>query len=272
MAFFDQFPKTTYQYQNDGVPTQIIDLFRYVKIDEDFLDDVSVYQFYQVKNGERPDTVSYKLYGTSEYYWTFFIANTHLKDGLSAWPLSPDQFEDYMNDEYGGVVIDTEPTVVLTGDGLVSEYRNSVAGRFQVNELVTGMISGATGYVKEKNAQMGQLILRDVTGTFVSGEFIRGATTLDEITSSVVYNHRDAPHHFETDDGTVLYMAKYINESNGDYSTGINVQPGTRPQDLTAISYFQYETQLNDERGNIRVVRPNVIYKFAQRFRELLNA
>ena len=63
MAFFRQFPKVGYDFQQNGVITNIIDIFRSVKVDTVFLDDMSTYQYYQVRNGERPDIVSTILYG-----------------------------------------------------------------------------------------------------------------------------------------------------------------------------------------------------------------
>jgi hypothetical protein len=52
-------------------------------------------------DGERPDTVSYHLYGTTNFYWTFFILNNELRAGLnSAWPLSSQQLEKMLEREY----------------------------------------------------------------------------------------------------------------------------------------------------------------------------
>ena len=41
---------------------------------------------------------------------------------------------------------------------------------------------------------------------------------------------------------------------------------------LTAVSNYAYELDLNEKRANIRVVRAEEIYRFAQRFKQLLNA
>ena len=87
MAFFRQFPKTEFDYLGNGVITRITDIFRFVKADNIFLDDMSTYQYFQIVNGDRPDIVSVSLYGTPEYYWTFFIINEHLKTGLAGWPM-----------------------------------------------------------------------------------------------------------------------------------------------------------------------------------------
>lgn len=270
MAFFRQFPKTGYDFQSNGVITKVIDIFRTVKADSIFLDDMSTYQYYEVKRGERPDVVSNVLYGTPEYYWTFFIINEHLKTGLSGWPMGTAEFEDYIRLEYSGTVIDTEPAVVKTPDGTISGYANSLAGRFTIGETITGATSLATGILKEKNLPMSQLILGSVSGNFrggINAETISGSTSGSTVVTSQVYVHRDAPHHYEDSNGLEIYNSRFIDED----LTAAGVRPEAADFSLTPVSYYEYELQLNEERGNIRVVRPNVIYQFAQVFGKLIN-
>ena len=277
MSFFRQFPKIQYDFQNNGIDTRIIDIFRFVKADDRYLDDLSTYAFYQIQNGDRPDIVSNLLYGTPDYYWTFFVINEQLKTGLSGWPMSPEQFEDYMTTEYDGIVIETYPVIIRDGDGRIEEHRNSFAERFQLNETVTGILSGATGIVKAIDVQKSQLILRDVDGVFQENELVRGNTTLDEVTSYRVWDYRDAPHHYEDDDGNTIYSAlhideQYIYDANNVLVTASNpIQTGTSDSEVNIITNLEYETQLNDERANIRVIRPKLIYDFAKNYRDLIN-
>jgi len=65
-------------------------------------DDASTYTYYTIKNGDRPDVVSYNLYGDVQYYWTFFILNESLRAGLNgAWPLSYYALDKMIESEYG---------------------------------------------------------------------------------------------------------------------------------------------------------------------------
>lgn len=277
MSFFRQFPKTQYDFQDNGIDTRIIDIFRFVKADDRYLDDLSTYSFYQIQNGDRPDIVSNLLYGTPDYYWTFFVINEQLKTGLSGWPMSTEQFEDYMTTEYDGIVIETYPNIIRDGDGIITEHRNSLAERFQLNETVTGTISGATGIVKAIDVQKCQLVLRDVDGVFQETELVRGNTTLDEVTSYRVWDYRDAPHHYEDDEGNILYNALHIDEqkiynANNVLVTSSNpIQVGTSDSEVNIITNLEYETQLNEERANIRVIRSKLIYDFAKNYRDLIN-
>lgn len=256
MSFFRQFPKTVYDFQDNGIDTKIVDLFRFVKVNDAYLDDMSLYTYYQISNGERPDIVSNRLYGTPEYYWTFFVVNEQLKTGLSGWPMSSAEFDAYLDEEYSGTVIETWP---------YKNYQNASIGTYTLGEEVHGSVSGASGYVVSKDVQMSQLLLRDVGGTFLTdgNETLFGETSQSNVGIAKVYLHRDAPHHYEDSDGNIVYNQLFINES------ATHEDP---VQSLNAITNYEYEMQLNDERSNLRIVRPEAVYNFAKKFRELINA
>lgn len=101
MSFFNQFPTT-----NLGVGDEIkkvVDIFRHVDVNDILSDQVSAYQYYDVKDGERPDNVSQRLYGTPDYYWTFFILNETLKNGIDDWPKSDFTIENEFQQEYDDI-------------------------------------------------------------------------------------------------------------------------------------------------------------------------
>jgi len=133
MSFFKQFPNIPYDFDRNGIFQNVVNIYRHVRPLKAFADELNTYTFYQVKNGERPDLVSYRLYGTTEYYWTFFIINDFLHDGLAAWPMSQEKLHDYMAEEYEGVVITTKPSPGDSGDAGVAFglSPNSIAGRLK---------------------------------------------------------------------------------------------------------------------------------------------
>ena len=102
MSFFRQFPLTTYDLEKTGTLTQITDLFRNVTSPQIKLDPTIAYTDYRIVNGARPDVVSQLLYGDPDYYWTFFIINDKLKSGHTTWPMSDNQMEAYLTQEYDG--------------------------------------------------------------------------------------------------------------------------------------------------------------------------
>jgi hypothetical protein len=101
MAFFKQFPIIKHDTAADGIINDVVDMYRHVDVNDVLIDDASTYTYYEIKNGERPDTVSSRLYGTPDYYWTFFVANDTLKSGLNSWPMEYNQFREWIDQEYG---------------------------------------------------------------------------------------------------------------------------------------------------------------------------
>ena len=101
MSFFKQFPKTLIDINEDGAAQRITDIFKYVDV-ADEKDDLFAYQYVDILNGERPDVLSQRLYGTPDYYWTFFIANDWLKGGgMEKWPQSALQYDEWLARVYG---------------------------------------------------------------------------------------------------------------------------------------------------------------------------
>lgn len=261
MAFFRNFPMTEFEYDGTGITRKVVDIFRYAKPIDDELDNIAAYKFYHIEPGERPDQVSQKIYGTPNYYWTFFLLNDHLRRGLECWPLGQQEFDDYMRLEYSGVVVNTQPVIVYNSDGDIEEYRNSVAERFQIGERVVGILSGAYGYLVEKDVQMQQLVLENVVGNFLEGELVRGDITLDEITTFEVFERQNAPKYYVDSTGREVDNSRFITGAtylNPDF------------EDIRTITHREYEENLNEGFREIRVIKPNLIKRFAERYEKLL--
>jgi hypothetical protein len=98
MSFFKLFPTT--QYAMAGNIKRVVDLFRHVDVNDLLSSDISNYRKVRITDGERPDNLSYRLYGTPDFYWTFFILNENLKNGIDDWPASYNQIEKEMTREF----------------------------------------------------------------------------------------------------------------------------------------------------------------------------
>jgi len=299
MAYFRQFPKIQYDFNQDGVINNVVDIFRQVRPLQNFVDEFSAYQYITVPDGDRPDIVSRRLYGTSDFYWTFFIINDFLHDGIGAWPMSMADLNEYINKEYEGFALETRPNLATNTDNGVTEFRNSLAGRFTVGETITGATSNATGKLMRKDIYLNQLIVQGVTGTFlgagdgntlenVSGNRVDelGNITTDTVQIWKAWKYADAPHHYyesgdgKTDritnpDGSTSYgIEAHVSNANffsvpDDATLALQIQEGS-VADPEYVSNRQYVFDLNEERSRIRVIDPNHIGKFNDAFRALI--
>ena len=68
-----------------------------MRIKHNLRDSVLMYKSYHLQDGERPDHVSLKLYGTTDYYWTLFMVNEDIVNTFADWPCSRAEIENKIN-------------------------------------------------------------------------------------------------------------------------------------------------------------------------------
>lgn len=207
MGYFQSFPEIEYRFcgcsstDNKVVFTNIA---AYSDVFDQITDDSSLYRYYQVKNGERPDVVSQKLYGSTDYYWTFFLLNPKLR--VQGWSLSPKQLEEKMTEALPG-----ECLVFLPQDevylGPTNDFKqHPLVDNFNIGDDVFGQVSGARGVVYGRNVNLGQLFVKKVNDIpFQRNEVVVdriGSAPSSQLTTRIVHNPAwDAIHHIEDGDG-----------------------------------------------------------------------
>lgn len=220
--FFSQFPSVAYDFNRTGTVDRMVDIFRAIRPETlRELDNVTVYKEFEINNGMRPDVLSQKLYGTPDFYWTFFIINDFLHDGLQTWPMSESSLRKYIGANYSGKALCFKPDVDEDADGIAQGTKNSVAGILKLGELVYGGTSGSIGRLVRKDADLNEIILQDVVpgvagtdpysgavdnnivgGSFRPGEFLSASeTALDSETLyslqvNKVYDYASAPAYY----------------------------------------------------------------------------
>lgn len=278
MAYFKQFPKVAYDFERNGIVQNVVNIYRSVRPLQNFVDNSTSYTFYEIINGERPDIVSQRLYNNPNYYWTFFIVNEILHDGMRAWPMSQEDLFEYMAVEYEGYVINTNPVIVRNTDNIITEFKDSLAGSvpnasngaFNLGETVTGSISGFSGTLTKKNVDLNQLIIQNVNASSplgdpdaISGgtELLVGQTSGDSVSSYQAFPYAEAPHHyFLTGDKEQRQL------TNAQF-----IQGGEASSNLSYATNRSYINKLNEERSRIRVIDPAYVDQFAEEFEKLIN-
>jgi Base plate wedge protein 53 len=93
MDLLKQLPKITYQNYT------VSDLLVKIATVKQNLAKFTGYYQYSIKDGERPDTIAYDYYGSSEYAWLVLIYNDII-DPYMQWPLDQQQFHSYLFEKY----------------------------------------------------------------------------------------------------------------------------------------------------------------------------
>ena len=100
--YFKQFPTIPYDSKGTGEFKSVKNLLRRVGIRAKVKSNTMIYDTYDVKNGETPESIAFKLYDDSELHWVVMLIN-NITDRFHDWPMTEAQFLQYVNDKYTNV-------------------------------------------------------------------------------------------------------------------------------------------------------------------------
>ena len=102
--YFRNLPKIKYDI-NGAEPNKylnVTNIMKRISFKPSVIEDITSYYPYRVKDGERPDILSFQQYGSVAYAYLIMLVND-IYDPLFDWPLSSQQFEKYLVNKYGSV-------------------------------------------------------------------------------------------------------------------------------------------------------------------------
>jgi hypothetical protein len=105
MSYFRELPDIEYQSQ---LPTKnsslnyvrVKNLFRRVKLRDDLQNVFTLFNKYQIKDGERPDNIAETLYGSPDLDWVVLLS-ANIINVRDSWPLSDRDLYNFVEEKYG---------------------------------------------------------------------------------------------------------------------------------------------------------------------------
>lgn len=243
--YFQNFQAVGYRFGDNEAPVLFDNLTQYVDIIDSMKDQISFYNKYTIVSGERPDTLSYELYGTTDYYWTFFLMNDHLR--LSGWPVNTEDLLDIIKSKYPYQVITTS---------------DDIANSFPVGQTVTGTPSGTTGKIIARRLDLGQLIIDtggDTFGDRSNNESISYTDAEGSLFRASVYGtsaQYNAVHHYEDTDGNHVDIDPHDQANIG--------------SSLIPVTFRDRVEERNEELKEIVVLKTEVIERVVSEFNKSL--
>ena len=213
MSYFRELPDILYQSNllhkvSSQEYIRIKNIFRRVKIQDWIQDNVQFFNKYTIRDGERPDTMAERLYGSPDRDW-IVILTAGITNIRNDWPLSNYDLYRYVEAKYG------------TDLNAVHHYETI-----------------------EVRDNKGRLILP--AGQRVDQNF-------------TIPTPYDAS-------ATNFYIGVRPQSDNIDYrSVNSDINP------VTGVSNYEYETQLNESKRRIEVMKPIYLQQFLNDMRELMN-
>ena len=239
--YFENFPKVLYLFGDEITPVAYQNLGKFNDLINEIGDQISAYIEYEIRDFERPDTLSYRLYGDSKYDWTFFLMNDTLRE--RGWPLP---LQDVYALSTEKLYRDWTLKLGITTADSAAEFANLYPAEQKV------LLNGRTLYVKRKDLQVGEITVysknyspdSDFLGltalSYDDGTNQKAVTTVKESFGTKYYkNDSDLPIDFF-------------------FSTEVTKVPVTNLDDLIAE---------NDKLKRIRVIKKDLIETVSGQFR-----
>jgi len=105
MSYFRELPDIDYQSQLSSKNSslnyvRVKNLFRRVKLRDDLQNVFTLFNKYQISEGERPDTVAERIYGSSDLDWVVLLS-ANIINVRNEWPLSNRDLYRFVEEKYG---------------------------------------------------------------------------------------------------------------------------------------------------------------------------
>jgi hypothetical protein len=97
--YFSSFPTIPYDSVGNGDFKMVTNLLKRVSIRSKVKANVSVFDTYDVKEGETPEMIADKLYDDSQLHWIVLMMN-NITDRYHQWPKNNNQFLSFIRDKY----------------------------------------------------------------------------------------------------------------------------------------------------------------------------
>jgi hypothetical protein len=110
--YFTKFPLIGYDILGNGEKRFAIDILQRIKIRDSLKSSWLIFYEYDVKDGETPEMIAHKLYGSARYHWIVLLTND-IVDPYYDWPMSYENLILTIRKKYG----------TSTKDGLEVAYQ-----------------------------------------------------------------------------------------------------------------------------------------------------
>jgi hypothetical protein len=262
-----------------------------------------LYDSYDIRDGETPEIIAEKLYGSSQYHWVIMLCNQRY-NYLDDFPIASYELEQHIRDKYGPMielkvnqfsintnVVHVESTAkVYIGQQIIFTqvgetyptvcYVKSIdsSTQFTVDRQTATLPSGTVPVSELSILTRGETFTITSLGDFETNFTLLGATS-NTINLKFIHNGSTAG-----GNGTVtiddqapvirklkpqsifidpVYGVHHYVDTNGNTVDQYNVNG-------TSVSNFDYEVSLNESKRRIKLISPKMLMTIINNFKSLI--
>jgi hypothetical protein len=176
--YFKSFPYTLYSLDNTTTVQVITDITNRITLSDEVKTNLSLYDEYDVKDGETPELVADRFYNNPELHWLILHYN-EIIDPRFDWPLDTNNLNRYVASKYTDVngIHHYEDANLNYTNGIVILTSNNSFGNFALNDPITNKTNIGSGVITSKTSNSIVFVTVD-TGGFISGDqFVLASNT-----------------------------------------------------------------------------------------------
>lgn len=265
--YFEKFPAIVYPFEIDGktVYKKVTDITLNVRIFEILKQYATVYDEYDMLEGETPEIISEKAYGSPYYHWVIMLLNERY-DYVNDFPMDQVTLDTYIKDKYnvefkiecsqltsdlGTQYLHTDSTDRLVVGQRVSyfvDYVDSTQGNHIYYDTKTSTI---TDIIDSNRFAIDETILSQSTTT-ETAKFLPQSVT---VTIGNLDNPMYDVHHYVDSDGFI------VNEDN----VNLNDEP-----DAIEVTNYEHEIQQNESKRRIKLMSNQNLFSMLAQFKNLI--
>jgi hypothetical protein len=262
--YFRDFPMFLYDFRMDGNKrkTAIVkDITRNIRIRKEVLANVTLYDEYDIVDGETPEIIAEKFYGTPEYHWIVMLTNEKF-DYLSDFPLEETYLQRHIETKYN-------PNYYSKDWRILPDQKDTIECTvYKASDAYSRIIFDYRYFVTNT--------MWNIKGSFDNGEVIDytynladGVMTLDPITQKItiktdrIWNGNPVGDLVSSSWGREHDPVQFL---HGDHV----VEPDNTNPNIFAVTGDESERKINDKKRRIKLISPDLIETIITNYEELL--
>jgi len=251
--YFDDFNKLAYDFKtglnNSRELVVVKDITQNIRFRKEFLNSLLLYNAYTVIDGETPEIISEKLYGSPLYHWIIMLVNDRY-DYINDFPLDGNKLSAMIKSKYGDRDLDVHHFVNLNGK-TVPGYQIMSIPNFTFTEIVDD--EEQIVYIYDRMTT-GMFLKTQIVINGVSDSYTGIIESIDSASKKV--NVLLMAGAFSVSD--VINIVQYIQNSSGDLVEEIvasfTLSEVDYPYNVLPVTNNEYEFSINEAKRNLRVI------------------
>lgn len=287
--FLDKFPQIPYDINKTGYSNydRVTDITFRFSIIKEILNNTTAYYEYVIREGETPEVLADRVYGDPESYWIILYAN-NIYDPQYDWPLDYDAFDKYIVSKYGSIAnaksqihhyekviareVENSDTVYLIRQEV--NYNSATFLSCTIDNQTANISSSTIGQnVKQVDATTNNnLFIGEITNidlpnnqlylSISEGKLTNYVNLLDTGTDDILCRVIDNTHE---------NLEFYLNLPSSPQYTSyvVNNRQVTEAITRNAVTNYDYEVELNNNKRNIKVIKKEYYGQIINEFKGL---